>query len=182
MRGLLVYAGEHCANLTSPDSCIFVGLTAAASDFECSRRPLTGLRVVLDCPKSLLGGAMIVGIGVDIVEIGRLRRTLGKQADRFLKRVFTAAEQEYCNAHRDPVPHYAARFAAKEAVFKALGTGWAQGVAWLDVEVRRREGGAPSLTLLGAAERHGLALGLRTAHLSLSHSDEAAVAMVILEN
>jgi holo-[acyl-carrier protein] synthase len=124
---------------------------------------------------------MIVGIGVDIVEIGRMRRALERQGDRFLKRVFTPAEQEYCSAHRDPVPHYAARFAAKEAVFKALGTGWARGVSWLDVEVRRRKENAPTLVLNGEAERHSLALGVGNTHLSLSHSDEAAVALVVLE-
>jgi holo-[acyl-carrier protein] synthase len=125
---------------------------------------------------------MIIGIGVDIVEIRRLRQTLQRQAERFLKRVFTAAEQEYCRAHRDPVPHFAARFAAKEAAFKALGTGWAKGVSWLDVEVQRCAGEAPMLILRGHAEEHGRKLGVRKAHLSLSHSDEAAIAMVLLEN
>jgi holo-[acyl-carrier protein] synthase len=125
---------------------------------------------------------MIIGIGVDIVEIRRLRQTLERQADRFLKRVFTTAEQEYCRAHRDPIPHFAARFAAKEAAFKALGTGWAKGVSWLDVEVHRCAGEAPTLTLHGHAGEHGLKLGLRKTHLSLSHSDQAAIAVVVLEN
>jgi holo-[acyl-carrier protein] synthase len=124
---------------------------------------------------------MIVGIGVDIVDIRRLRQVLERQGDRFVRRVFTLAEQKFCCAHRDPVPHYAARFAAKEAVFKALGTGWAEGVSWLDVEVRRQEGKAPTLALTGGGEMRGVALGVKTMHISLSHSDDAALAMVVLE-
>ncbi len=125
--------------------------------------------------------AMILGIGIDIVEIRRIRLVLERQADRFSKRVFTPAEQEYCKAHRDPAPHYAVRFAAKEATFKALGTGWARGVSWVDVEILRPGQSAPVLTLSGEAQRHALRLGIREAHVTLSHSDEAAVAMVILE-
>ena len=124
---------------------------------------------------------MIVGIGVDIVEIERLRETLARQQDRFIRRVFTEAEQKYCAAHRDPVPHYAARFAAKEALFKALGTGWAKGVSWQDAEVIRADTGAPVLVLHGEAEKFSLKLGARTAHLSLTHSNDSAVAVVILE-
>jgi len=124
---------------------------------------------------------MILGIGIDIVQIHRIRLVLERQADRFTKRVFTPAEQEYCRFHRDPAPHYAARFAAKEAAFKALGTGWTQGVSWLDVEVVRRDQAAPVLTLTGGAARHARGLGMQKAHVTLSHSDEAAVAMVILE-
>jgi holo-[acyl-carrier protein] synthase len=124
---------------------------------------------------------MIVGIGVDIVDIGRLQRVLDRQGERFVQRVFTAAEQDYCRAHRNPAPHYAVRFAAKEAAFKALGTGWAKGVSWLDVEVKRPEGEPPTLTLSGGAHRHSLALGVCATHVSLSHSDEAAVATVVFE-
>lgn len=125
---------------------------------------------------------MIVGIGVDVVEIRRFGEVLERQKDRFIQRVFTAGEQEYCRAHRDPVPHFAARFAAKEALFKALGTGWAKGVSWLDVGVRREGQGAPILVLRGEAERISVSLGARKVHLSLSHTNESAVAVVILEN
>ena len=124
---------------------------------------------------------MIVGIGVDIVEIERLKATLERQKDRFLRRVFTPAEQEYCLRHRNPGPHYAVRFAAKEALFKALGTGWAKGVSWLDVEVLRKGEGAPSMTLRGVAAEVGKDLGVQNIHLSLSHSEQNAVAVVILE-
>jgi holo-[acyl-carrier protein] synthase len=124
---------------------------------------------------------VIIGIGIDIVEIERLRATLERQKDRFLRRVFTSAEQEYCSRHRDPVPHYAVRFAAKEALFKALGTGWAKGVSWLDVEVLRKGEGAPTMTLGGVAAEVGKELGAQTIHISLSHSEQNAAAVVILE-
>jgi holo-[acyl-carrier protein] synthase len=127
------------------------------------------------------GGKVIIGVGVDIVEIERLRGTLERQHDRFIRRVFTDAEQDYCRMHRDPVPHYAARFAAKEALFKALGTGWAKGLSWKDAEVVRTPMGAPVLKLLGQAQNLSLSLGTRAAHLSLSHSRDFAVAIVILE-
>ena len=124
---------------------------------------------------------MIIGTGVDVVDIARIRNVIERLKDRFILRVFTPAEQEFCNKHRDPAPHYAARFAAKEALFKALGTGWAKGVTWLDVEVLRKEQEAPALRLHGEAQRLSASLGANKAHLSLSHSDQTAVAMVILE-
>jgi holo-[acyl-carrier protein] synthase len=124
---------------------------------------------------------MIVGIGVDIVDIRRVRRVLEKQADRFLRRVYSLGEQDYCRAHHDPAPYFAARFAAKEALFKALGTGWAQGVTWQDAEVQRDEKGAPRMSLGGRALEVSTELGARTIHLSLSHSEDAAMAVVILE-
>jgi holo-[acyl-carrier protein] synthase len=124
---------------------------------------------------------MIVGTGVDIVEIERIRRIIERQKERFIDRVFTQTEQRFCGKYRDPVPHFAARFAAKEALFKALGTGWAKGVTWLDVEVRRRKDEAPELFLSGEAENRSVRLGAGCVHLSLSHSDQWAVATVILE-
>ena len=125
---------------------------------------------------------MIVGLGVDIVEIKRLREILARQQDRFIQRVFTESEQEYCRSHRDPVPHYAARFAAKESLFKALGTGWAKGVSWRDAEVVREAMRAPILVLHGQAEKLSESLGVDAVHLSLTHSNESAVAVVILEH
>lgn len=124
---------------------------------------------------------MIAGIGIDVVEIGRLREILARQGDRFIRRVFTADEDAYCRRHRDPVPHYAARFAAKEALFKALGTGWSQGVSWQDAEVLREKQKAPVLVLRGRAAEIAEAMGAGTLRLSLSHSDSSAVAVVILE-
>ena len=124
---------------------------------------------------------MIIGTGVDLVEIMRFRKVIERLKDRFIHRVFTAGEQQFCNEHRDPVPHYAVRFAAKEALFKALGTGWAKGVTWLDVEVRRERQDAPMMSLHGEAQRLSEAMGAHKAHISLSHSDNWAIAMVILE-
>jgi holo-[acyl-carrier protein] synthase len=124
---------------------------------------------------------MILGTGVDIVEIERFRKILEKQKDRFILRVFTSEEQRFCRMHRDPAPHFAARFAAKEAVFKALGTGWAKGVTWLDVEVQREGQDAPKLVLHGEALRFSQNMGMQRSHLSLSHSNEWAVAMVMIE-
>jgi holo-[acyl-carrier protein] synthase len=125
---------------------------------------------------------MIVGIGVDIVDISRIRAALERHKERFIHRVFTAEEQRFCQAHSDPVPHYAVRFAAKEALFKALGTGWAKGVTWLDAEVQRTDFGAPVMTLHGEAKKAGANLGARAVHVSLSHSDSDAIAFVVLDN
>ncbi len=124
---------------------------------------------------------MILGTGVDIVEIARLRKAIERSKDRFIQRVFTPVEQIFCNTHGDPAPHYAARFAAKEALFKALGTGWAKGVTWLDVEVHREEKEAPTLRLQGEAQRLSASRGIHKIHLTLSHSEQSAIAMVILE-
>ena len=125
---------------------------------------------------------MIIGIGVDIVETKRFSGAMERSGERFLLRLFTPDEQRYCKRYRDPVPHFAARFAAKEAVFKALGTGWARGVTWLDVEVQKEGREAPKIVLHGEAQRLCAAMGVRNVHISLSHSDHWVVAMVILES
>lgn len=124
---------------------------------------------------------MIIGTGVDLVEIERFRRVVDRLKERFVRRVFTEEERQFCYAHRDPVPHLAVRFAAKEAVFKALGTGWAKGVTWLDVEVRRERPGPPSIVLSGEARRLCAAKGADAVHLSLSHSEHWAIATALLE-
>jgi holo-[acyl-carrier protein] synthase len=124
---------------------------------------------------------MILGSGVDIVAVGRVRAVLERQKTRFIERVFTPEEQRYCNAHRDPAPHYAARFAAKEAFLKALGTGWSSGIRWVDVEIRREEGRAPVIQTHGEAGQIAARMQVRAIHVSLSHSDENAVATVVLE-
>ncbi len=125
---------------------------------------------------------MIVGIGVDIAEIQRLRAAMQRHKDGFARRVFTPTEQKYCDAHADPAPHYAARFAAKEALFKAIGTGWGKGVKWSDVEVQRGSDGAPLLVLRGEAMERARTIGATRSHISLSHSNDNAVAFVILES
>jgi len=124
---------------------------------------------------------MIAGTGVDIVEIERIRSMADRLKDHFIDRVFTPRERQFCARRRDPAPHYAARFAAKEAFFKAIGTGWAKGVSWLDCEVLREDSDAPVLVLRGEAEKRCGQMDVKRIHLSLSHSDKYAVAMVILE-
>ena len=115
--------------------------------------------------------------GVDIIEISRVRQVLERYGQRFLNRVFTPGEIEYC---RGRAPNLAARFAAKEAAMKALGTGY-RGVSWKDVEVVREQSGAPSIQLHGRAESRAQRLGLQEMALSLSHSREYAVASVVAQ-
>jgi holo-[acyl-carrier protein] synthase len=124
---------------------------------------------------------MIAGTGVDIVEIDRIRNMADRLKGRFIRRVFTPQEQRYCTERRDPSPHFAARFAAKEALFKALGTGWAKGVSWHDCEVLREDSEAPVLVLHGEARKRSERMGVCRVHLSLSHTEQWAVAMVVLE-
>jgi holo-[acyl-carrier protein] synthase len=124
---------------------------------------------------------MIVSIGIDIIEVGRIREVL-LRTPRFRERVFTEAERAYCDGRGAvAAQHYAARFAAKEAMLKALQTGWRGGISWQDVEVASRDSGAPYLILHGLV--HGLfqASGATAAHLSMSHTSEHAIAQVILE-
>jgi len=125
---------------------------------------------------------MIVGIGLDIVETARLRRLLSDQNDHFEKRVFTPAEQGACAARADREQALAARFAAKEACLKALGTGWSQGLSPLQVEVIEREGGAPAIHLTGKAAERARDRGVRQVHVTLSHEPGMAAAAVILES
>ena len=124
---------------------------------------------------------MIVGIGIDIIEVARVREVL-LRTPRFRVRVFTPAEQTYCDSRGAvAAQHYAARFAAKEATLKALQTGWRGGIAWQDVEVAAHESGAPYLILQGEAKRLFESSGATTAHLSISHTTEHAIAQVVLE-
>src|SRR5437879_13822182 len=124
---------------------------------------------------------MIVGVGVDIIEISRIKAALERNGERFIARIFTASEQVYCEARRLREMHYAGRFAAKEAAFKALGTGWAGQIRWTDVEVESRESGPPRLKFYGAAFERFQALGTTIAHLSISHSRDYAAATALLE-
>ena len=125
---------------------------------------------------------MIVGIGIDVVEIARIRRLRERWQDRFLQRVFTEAELAYALRRHDPAQHLAARFAAKEATLKALGTGLSMGVRWREMEVRRPRGQAPCLTLSGRTAELADARGIRRLHVSLSHDAGLAVAQVLAED
>ena len=122
----------------------------------------------------------IRGIGIDLVQIPRLRRVVERWQDRFLERVFTEEELAYCRARRDPVPHLAARFAAKEAGLKALGTGLRLGVRWRELEVRRERGQPPVLVLSGRSRAIGEARGGRRMLLTLTHEGEYACAQAML--
>ena len=125
---------------------------------------------------------MIVGLGVDMEEISRLGEVIKRHGKIFLERIFTPAEIAYCERHRDPVERYAARFAAKEATMKALGTGWGKGVRWRDIEVTRLPGGRPTIVLHGVAGKHAERMGARHISLSITHSGNFALAEVILES
>src|SRR5258708_39892516 len=120
------------------------------------------------------------GIGVDLVRIPRMRDVIARWDERFLRRVFTEGEIAYCRARRDPVPHFAARFAAKEAATKALGTGLSLGVRLRDPEGHRERGQAPRLVLPGRARELGPAAGGRHMLLALPHDGGAALAQAVL--
>ena len=121
----------------------------------------------------------ILGIGLDATDIPRIADVLERYGDRFLRRVFTDAEIAYCTRRRNPAPHLAGRFAAKEAAMKALGTGHSQGVIWKDIEVVRR-GGPPRLMLHGGAGARAAAMNVRRSLLTITHSDALARAQVML--
>jgi holo-[acyl-carrier protein] synthase len=125
---------------------------------------------------------MIVGTGIDIAEVPRIRAAIERHGERFLQRVFTRGEIQYCESKANRVERYAARFAAKEAGMKALGTGWNHGVRWRDLEVARNPGGRPALMLHGKAAEFASRLGAKNVALSLTHTAEMAMAQVILES
>jgi holo-[acyl-carrier protein] synthase len=125
---------------------------------------------------------MIVGTGVDISEVDRIAAAVRRFGDRFLKRVFTPAEVRYCMGKPNAAERLAARFAAKEAGMKAIGTGLRGGVTWQDVEVVRLPGQRPVLQFHGKAAEFAERLGCKRTHLSLSHTKEQAIAYVILED
>lgn len=125
---------------------------------------------------------MIVGLGVDIAEVDRMQAAIGRRGESFLKRVFTPAEVAYCERHKMKFERYAARFAAKEATMKALGTGWGNGVRWVDLEVAREPSGKPTMRLHGRARELAEQMGVRNISLSLTHSGNTAFAQVIFES
>jgi holo-[acyl-carrier protein] synthase len=125
---------------------------------------------------------MIVGTGIDIAEVPRIEGSIARFGDRFLRRIFTEAEIRYCESKANRVERYAARFAAKEAAMKAIGTGWNHGVRWRDVEVCRQPGGRPTIAFHCKAAEFAAKLGAVHVALSLSHTKEYAIAQVILES
>jgi holo-[acyl-carrier protein] synthase len=125
---------------------------------------------------------MIVGTGIDIAEVPRIRKSIERFGERFLDRVFTPGERRYCDSKANRVERYAARFAAKEAAMKALGTGWNHGVRWRDCEVVRMPGARPTIQFHGKAGQFAANLGMKNAALSLTHTKDQAMAQVILES
>jgi holo-[acyl-carrier protein] synthase len=126
--------------------------------------------------------SMILGTGVDIAEVPRIRESIERFGDRFLHRIFTDSEIHYCEQKATRFESYAARFAAKEAGMKALGTGWSRGVRWRDIEVVRPKGQRPTIQFHGEAAAIAAKLGTKNIALSLTHTSEQALAHVILEN
>ena len=126
-------------------------------------------------------GAMIVGLGVDITEVDRVRGAIERQGERLLKRVYTEKERAYCEKFKNKYERYAGRFAVKEATMKALGTGWSRGVRWVDIEVVREMSGKPRLELRGEAKKIAEKLGVKHISVTITHTANQALAQVIFE-
>jgi holo-[acyl-carrier protein] synthase len=125
---------------------------------------------------------LIVGLGLDIAEIDRIEAAIGRHGAPILERLFTPGEVAYCERHKNKFERYAARFAAKEAAMKALGTGWSHGVRWRDIEVTREPSGKPTLRLGGVARQVADRLGVKNISISITHSGNLALAQVIFES
>ena len=125
---------------------------------------------------------MIVGSGIDLTEIGRIQKSMDRYGERFLARIYTASERAYCLRKRHAAESFAARFAAKEAGAKALGTGINYGVNWLEIEVVREPSGRPTLQFHGRAAEFAARLGAVHAALSITHTNDLAMASVVLED
>jgi len=126
--------------------------------------------------------SMIVGLGTDLAEIARIEQSIARYGQRFLERIYTPAEIAYCQRKKSSGESFAARFAAKEAGAKALGTGISRGVSWREFEVRRLPGQRPELHLSGRAQQIAAHLGVRRLSLSISHSRELSIAVVVAED
>jgi len=124
---------------------------------------------------------MILGTGLDIIEIARIQNSLDKYSGKFEERIFTPGEIAYCRSKANPFPHFAGRFAAKEAVLKSLGFGMGAGIRWKDIEVLNRESGQPELRLTGRGRELADSLKVRRIHISISHDQTHAVAQAIAE-
>ena len=125
---------------------------------------------------------MIGGVGIDLVEIARFRAAMSRHGDRFLVKIFTARERKYCEGKWNRLAHYTARFAAKEAVLKALGTGWSGGIHWTDVEVSHAGTGEVRVKLAGAAAAAARRKKIHTVHLNITHSERYAAAVAVAES
>jgi holo-[acyl-carrier protein] synthase len=124
---------------------------------------------------------MVIGMGTDLIETRRVQESIDRFGERFLERIFTAGEIAYCMRKKNAAESFAARFAAKEAGAKALGTGISRGVSWKEFEVKREPSGKPTLSLSGRAAELAGTMGIRRIELSLTHSRELAMAVVLAE-
>ena len=124
---------------------------------------------------------MILGTGIDLAEVGRIRDAIERYGDRFIHRIYTAAEIAYVERKANRFERYAGRFAAKETGMKAIGTGWKRGVRWVDFEVSNLPSGRPTLRLHGEAARLAGTMGVKSISLSITHTAEMGMAQVILE-
>lgn len=122
----------------------------------------------------------IVGIGIDVIEVERIDQAVGEFGDRFLERIFTPDERAYCGGQKRPAIHYAARWAAKEAVSKAFGTGIGADLAWNEIEIARRPSGEPELVLHGRAKEFAAEIGVREVKISLTHAKHYAAANAVV--
>jgi len=125
---------------------------------------------------------MIIGMGIDMEEVERVKGAIERQGERFLKRIYTEKERAYCEQFKDKYERYAGRFAVKEATMKALGTGWSRGVRWVDIEVVRLPGRRPMLELKGEAQKIADKLGVKNIAISITHTPKQAWAQVIFES
>jgi len=125
---------------------------------------------------------MIVGIGIDLIEVKRIRDAIERYGDRFIRRIFTPVEVEYCSSKKNFALHYAGRFAAKEAAFKAMERGWGGDLSWKDIQIHNEPSGAPHLTFYGKALERVQELRFTKAFVSISHIEEHATAIVVIES
>ena len=123
----------------------------------------------------------ILGIGTDIIECLRIAQMIERHGELFITRVYTSDEISYCSSRKAATQHYAGRWAAKEAVLKALGTGWRRGISWRDIEIRNQPSGAPTVALRGGARDVLERSGIKGIHISISHCRSHAVAYAVAE-
>jgi len=124
----------------------------------------------------------VVAIGMDLAQVARLEKVHARHGDRLLERLFTRGEREYCDRRASRMASYTGRFAVKEAVMKVLGTGWARGVTWRDIEVVRKSGSAPELVLHGVAQQLAREQGIAKIHITITHDGGIAAAVAVAES
>jgi holo-[acyl-carrier protein] synthase len=125
---------------------------------------------------------VIAGIGIDIIEVKRISEAIERHGERFLRRIFTDVEIEYCSARKTAALHYAGRFASKEAAFKAMGQGWTGNISWTEIEIHNEPSGKPQIVFYGKALELIKSKNVTTAVVSISHIEELATAVVVLES